>query len=281
DLLGKSVTFDPINHDCGKSGLKEAWFKRDARIISTADILIPVSIRSGGSMFKNLQTIRGDQTIIDKFKVNPPNKAETIASNYSNRRVNSELETLGEQFLFHWTRSTNSAWPNERMIDYYRAVMSENSYPRTAMATLEHIMASRKLIASSRHMPGKIATVSFSGLSPRKTLPLMRYRSRYREMSFEPYAIGIKRDVAKELQVEPVVYYDRSKPDSVISVPTWLRQSQGMISDWRGEDEHRHHGDLDLSVIARENLCLICGSRTEAEALEKKSSIRTVPMFSG
>ena len=42
--------------------------------------------------------------------------------------------------IIHWTRTSNSAWPGERKIDYYQAILtiryvSQNSFPYSAKYT--------------------------------------------------------------------------------------------------------------------------------------------------
>jgi hypothetical protein len=159
--------------------------------------------------------------------------------------------------------------------------MSSSRHPRSAIDTIERIATERYLYASTRHMPRKTPCVSFTGLTPHDAVPLMRWRARYGQMTFEPYGLGIKRTVAERMGIAPVTYYDVSAKSAIATLPAWRTQSRGVITNWQAENEYRHCGDLDLSPVPDDALVLFCRFEHEVESLAQATGIRTIPMFTG
>jgi len=243
---------------CETAGKKELQVLRDERIIEESDILIPVSIRENGNMAKHIAlACEKNKEIVTSFKTEYEKNEKPLAYKIDLSRLNPKIKEIKNEYVIHWTRSANSAWPDEKLIDYYRAVIDFPQYPRSAYSTLVNIFESRLIKASNKNMPGKVSAVSFTGLSPVEVIPLMKWRARYRQMSFEPYGIGIKREYGLKLEIKPVHYYSR-KDGLAESNPIWLTQSIGRITDWRHEKE----------------------SKKEACILENKTGITTVSFLS-
>jgi len=273
--LDETLTrFEPLVFpDCDRVKIRHL---RDETIVSAAELLLPVSLRPGGNMQRLLQTcLDGNKRIVDSFQTEYQERESPLAYAWENRQLNPDIVTTGEPYLIHWTRTSNTAWPDETLLDYYRAVINSDTYPRTAFATLTNIITKGRITASSSHMPLNTPTVSLSGLSPHEVIPLMRWRARYRQMSFEPYGIGIRKEYALAVGIRAVQYYDRSAPRPA-GLPAWLTQSKGDITDWRAEQEYRHHGDIDLRGIPRTQLLAVTLTAAEAEKLQKKTGFRAV-----
>ncbi|UCD62911.1 MAG: hypothetical protein JSW34_09120 [Candidatus Zixiibacteriota bacterium] len=259
---------------------RRIWPFRDRVVVGEADLLVPVSIRGGGSMETLIEQerLQGKQ-LIDDFRIAYRGRSAPLAYHIKPGRLNPCLDEVGAGFLIHWTRTFNSAWPGERLIEYYRAVVSSDRYPRTAFDSLLNIATEKTIRASSRHMPSGTPTVSFSGRKPCEMAALMKWRARYREMSFEPYGIGIEKRSALALGVRPVNYrQNRSKAPSEKGQPSpaWLTQSGGVKADWTREDEYRFKGDLDLSRLDVNKVALFCHKVEEARHLERVTGIRAL-----
>ena len=250
---------------------KELMHLRDVQVVQAADVIIPVSLRRGGAMMKLVEQARDDgKEIVDDFMCEYTDRSASLAYTVSPDDINPDLSKVAGHYLFHWTRANNSAWPGERLLDFYRAVIESERYPRTAFDTLNNIIGSRKLIASSRHMPERIPTVSFTALAPEEAAPLMRWRARFSQMSFEPYGIGIATEACVGLGISPVRYYDRSTSVSRNADDSWLSQSIGTVTDWRQEKEYRHRGDLLLSDLPTEQMIVVCCTHEEAREVEAR-----------
>lgn len=252
---------------------------RDRTIIQTADLLLPISVSPEGNMTRLLAQAEADGKPVHRdFEIPYSSRSESMAYRLSPDGLNPDLEAIAGQYLIHWTRAPHGRWPDEREIDYYRAVVQSTTYPRSAFATLHHIIATGRIRASARHMPSNEPCVSFSASSPVELLPLMRWRARYRQMSFEPYGIGIRKDAARIAGIEPVIYTESHAPSQPVGEP-WLRQSSGEITDWRQEKEHRFRGDLSLSQFSPQDLNLFCRTNDEAEQLRQSFGLITIPFY--
>lgn len=255
---------------------KALWKIRDKTTVESADILIPISIRPKGHLASLLESAQiAGKRIIRNFQTGYVNTVQPLSYTINPDNLADEIKLFKNDYIIHWTRASNGPWPNETKFEFYSQIFNSNSYPRTGQDTLQRIVKSKIILASSRNMPGHTPTVSFSGLLPVETIKLMKWRARYNQMSFEPYGIGIEKTVAFAKGIKEVNYFDSQKNTPPVSVPQWLTQSSGRITDWRSEKEYRHLGDFDLSKLPDDKLVLFCRNKTEALILEDELKIKT------
>lgn len=253
---------------------------RDDLVIKTADLLVPVSCRPTGSMSSRIaEAERSGREINREFCVAYSDKSATIKYDLSSHYLNPELHSLNGKYLIHWTRGTSSPWPGERRISFYRDVIKSDQWPRGAMETLARIVHTKKILASGRHMPGGTPTVSFSLLAPKDVVPLMRWRARYGEMSFEPYGIGIDRELGRQIGIREVIYFDAAQHTDIPDDHLWRSQSNGKITDWTAEQEYRFLGDLSLRDIAPTSTVLFCMTASEAVSLRSEFGCTVWPFL--
>lgn len=245
--------------------------ERDKMVIEQADLLLPISIRNSGNMADLIE--RAEQTghrIDRRFEVTHTPRGEPLKLTLDGQRLSDEILRFEGDYIIHWTRATSQPWPDERKIDFYRAILDSDSWPRSGLDTLERIIRMKKILASSRNMPDATATVSFSTLSPGEVVPLMRWRARFGEMSFEPYGIGIERETAARIGIREVNYYDLGDKTSVAPADRWLRQSTGKVTDWRAEKEWRYLGEVLLEGFPADAVVLFCMTSHEADSLRRR-----------
>jgi hypothetical protein len=278
DLDPSLVTFVPVTADTSKDK-STAMQARDRIIFEKSRLLVPVAVRENGTMARRLERPGPNHDLEPSFRTEYVSESTACAEDFSSLPVNLSMGSETAGYLFHWTRTAESAWPGEKQIDYYSAVLASATYPRLAIHTLQRIAKARLLRASREHMPGRAATVALTSLTPSKVIPLMTWRARYGRMAFESYAIGIRRRSAESMGVVPVHYYDKRDKRSIAELPPWQTQSRGEISDWTVEQEYRHPGDLDLGEVDPTELLLICRRPSEAAALETATGIRTLALF--
>ncbi|MDX9857701.1 MAG: hypothetical protein RBT76_07930 [candidate division Zixibacteria bacterium] len=274
------VSFRWVTVDSTAISKHELLQTRDRSVIGAADFLLPVAVRTGGSIESHIATRRPDQLLDRSFHYDGQDRSTVKGYVLEPDRLDPAVESAARGFLIHWTRTSNGPWPGERAVDYYRDVVHSTCYPRSALDTLLRIAHSRLLRPSARHMPGNTPTVSLSGLSPNDAVPLMRWRTRYGQMSFEPYGIGIRESAARRLSVVPVTYYDADNRPTGLRGDTWMTQSRGRITDWRNENEYRHRGDLNFSDLEPSDLRLFCRRPAEVPRLHDATGIDTYALFS-
>lgn len=269
------VRFRPVMSKANDYQNRKLLYDRDYAAVFEADILIPVSIRAKGHMEDLIQKKINEKQgeVITHFQIEYQKRERPLAYDIERDQLPSETINIGDRYIIHWTRAPNGPWPSEKKHAYFCAVAGSDFYPRTAFHTIQNIVKTGKIIASSAHMPRGIPVVSFSGLAPDKILPLMKWRSRYRRMSFEPYGIGIEKTTARQLGIVPVQYYRKGEyPENM---PFWQLQSRGVKTDWKQEAEYRYPGDFSLSDIDRSKVVCFCHTRYEANVIERSFGIKT------
>lgn len=246
--------------------------ERDKRIVADADYIIPVSIRSEGRLDSLINQY--GKIIISNFETQYQPNTKTFAYQIDESELNPDQKQISDSYLFHWTRTANEKWPDENWYDYYSSILSNDNYPRSAFDTLIHIIETKMIIASSKNIRGKQAVVSFSSEQPDGMYPMMRWRSRYHQMSFEPYAVGFQFESTDNKSILPVRYYNE---DEVIDQTIdWRYQSEGKITDWRSEKEYRHLGNFDFSKLTNDNLLIITRYKKEADQIKNLTGLKTI-----
>ncbi len=250
---------------------------RDRFIMENADLLLPVSIRNNGELAKLIESCEGKNHTVDRrFQIPYEHRLSKLKYSVKREEISEAVKSIKGEYVIHWTRSSSYAWPGERLQSYYASVSICNVYPRNAFLTLQNILSTKTIKASSRHMSRNVKVVSFTGHSPFYFSSLMKWRSRYKEMSFEPYGIGIDKKAAVKYGIRPVIYH---KNCHNTDKERWLKQTYGRLSWWPDEDEYRHAGDLDLSLFFPEQLLCFCLMKKEAELIERKFGIRAVAFY--
>lgn len=278
DLAPELVEFVGVLPESPADSTKALMQLRDRYIVSKAHRLVPVSIRAGGAMTRAVREAEEVGAPIDRqFEVRYQNRRDSLAYELPCERLSGRIREIGDRYIVHWTRASHGPWPTERAVDFYTAILTSPRYPRAGIHSLCNILETGRIVGSSRHMPGRVPTVSFSGVSPVAMIPLMRWRTRYAEMSFEPYGIGIERTFASSYGIRPVSYHNGKGEGEAES--SWLRQSEGTKGNWRAEDEWRCKGDLELSEIPREKLVVFCRTPAEARELSRRYGLAAVPFL--
>jgi len=220
------------------------------------------------------QAKESDKTIIDSFMVHYESNAVPLKYSLSNNILNQKLISLKNEYVIHWTRSAKTCWPEETKDSYFNAMITSSHYPRGAFDTLKNMLITGRIRGSSSHIINNHRVVSFSGCSPEEFVPLMRWRSRYKCMSFEPYGIGIKKEFALRVGIRPVIYTDKTITEETDE--SWLYQSKGKIGNWVKEDEYRFKGDLALCDIPLSQLICFCLYEYQSNIIQELSGIRTI-----
>ncbi len=270
NLNPKLVTFQFID----KNSSIEFQTRRDKLITSSADIIFPISVRENGNLTKLIS--QHSDKINTSFQIPYKSRKEKIAYTLEQSNIRNEMYNITDSYIIHWTKAHHHKWYHERQFDYYTDILNSDSYLRTAINSLHNIIEKQNIFATPNHMPQEIPTVSFSSLSPIEMLPLFKWRSRYREMSFEPYGIGIKRSVALKNNIREVFYYDKKEKHAFSQEDIWLTQSKGIQTNWEAEKEYRHLGNFNFTAIAKEDILLFTRYKKETDQLQKLTGYKSI-----
>jgi hypothetical protein len=257
-------------------GRKENWPVRDTDIAAMADVIFPVSIRSGGNL--DLLLGRYREKTDDRFRV-PYRTATRPRPRYDRYRCSDALSTTG--LLIHFTRSVSGPWPDESDYHYYQAVLASHSeYCRSARQTLIHILETNTIRGSSRNIRGGFKAVGFTDASDTNLSELLRYRPRLVNPYFEPYGIGIRREFAAKFDIRPVTYVRPDAYEQLGDAEKAYYQSAGSDGEkWRKENEWRFVGDLCLKDFPQEYFRVIVPFMEESAAFMRVTSFPIIPFF--
>lgn len=271
ELLQYLAREEELQVDLYPQNESETVVQLHERMILDAEIILPVSIRLNGKLALILSSPICYKKTDHRFSF-PYEKEIPRENRYQFEKRTPSLPFQADHYLYHWTRTARDGWPDLNRDDYFRQIIGSDSFPFAAIHTLHRILDSRLVLASSRHMRKNCSAVSFTALAPYDMISRMKWRKRYREMSFEPYGIGILKSWAASQGVREVQYTERNASKKINDTEEWLLQGAGRNLEWSPEREYRARGDLRLPSESPELVAITYHSQ-EALALSNRYGI--------
>jgi|GEM_PF-1309396 len=174
----------------------------------------------------------------------------------------AQLLNHSDQWLVHCTRARQAAWPGQSDDQFFDWLLL--SAPQAAdlspLATLRRIVTQQQLVGSGRTTRSGRPVVCFSDKPILEIIGQRVFRSHLGRWDSEPFGIAIRKDVAKRMGGQPVIYFDpknRSAESSDLSIAanddqSWRLQPAGATYDWTAEREWRLPCALDLRQLAND-----------------------------
>lgn len=263
--LDKNRTLLMVLDNSGQLPVGEWQQSRDEFLLGNAGKIVPVSIRPAGRLQSLLEKSNG--TIDGSFRIPYRKPIDRVNYDWNRAKLSSKIGS-GWGGLTHWTRSSFNPPEPQGHYDFYRAILNSDSYPFSALHTLERILQQGRILASSRFIRGGHFVVSLTAQDPTEAIKLMRWRKRYAYYSFEPYGIGISAAFARRLGIRPVSYGSVDEFNSLAECDRPFFQNSGsVVADWQPEAEWRHVGDLNLRTIPPEMMRVYTYRESEIERL--------------
>lgn len=253
---------------------------RDPAVCEHAKVIYPISIRPGGTFDALLSQETNSVKRNDQFLIPYSARGRTIKRDYSQRRINLSTQSSLQGHLVHWTRGTSHPWPGETRFRFCKSILeSTTRYSHGAFETLLRILFEANLRASCRHMPLNEPMVSFTEAILSDAVKLMRYRARYREMTFEPFGLALPKRLTSKFEIKPVIYLDQKSLRTIKPPERFFAQSsKTQKANWRPEAEWRKRGDLNLAQI-RDEIMALAPDRQTADEIQFATNIRVLPVF--
>jgi len=244
---------------------KRIWQERDMFALGHAGVVYPVSIRPGGRLGTLLSAGGFGTGVRNDFRIEWTSRKQRASKNYTGINV---YPFPPGNWLVHWTRASQGPWPGEKAWEFYRDLLARPGiYVRSAGETLIRIIADRKIRGSSRRLHSGKSAVAFTSLKAENAVQLMRWRKRFVQYTFEPYGLGIKLDVIKNMGARRVEY---ENTPSCAPADKLFSQSPGRRGDWIIEKEWRIRGDLPLNGVERDDIIVIVPDETAAELIRPR-----------
>ncbi|MDI7268080.1 MAG: hypothetical protein QME96_08805 [Myxococcota bacterium] len=169
-------------------------------------------------------------------------------------------------YLLHFTRGRPGEYPGESRWDYVGGLLRpDGPGVRDGFETLRRILSDGLLRAGSRLIRGDHRVVCMTDLHPAEVARISCWARHLVRWSFEPYAVGLRRDAAMRLGIRPVAYGPASLYASLPEPGRHLFQRhEPPRIDWSAEREWRAAGDMDLSAWRRDDALVVVPTEREA-----------------
>ena len=209
------------------------------------------------------------KTVDERFQVRHAARPHHDSISIDAEHLHPALRTWDEDYLIHWTRACHGPWPGEDAAAFYDdLICSGDVYCRSALLTLQRILRERTLRASGWRIGGKRPMVAFTELSPIESLPLMRWRARWSQWSFEPHGVAFRRDWAISRGVRPVRYVAEEEWRLIpVDERPFCHRRGRLATLWPAEREWRHAGDFTFADAPPGAMRFIVRSAADAAQL--------------
>lgn len=290
----------------GRHDKRELYKLRDKLIAGMADVIIAVAVRKGGIMEEITSGLMDANK--ELYVLSPPESGKAFMGNLdllergvkplelemnipdsSPASVKAQTEIAPKRFedwdkyLWHFTRGCAGPWPGQNMGDYFSELIANAPLANhSAMDTLALILDKGMIKGCSRMIRGGYKVVSFTSLPPHKILESRAYRSALMRWNFEPYGIGIDKNLAVELGLKEVKYGtpDDFKAMSKDEKHLFQVKNSGDLS-WTGEGEWRSSGDVNLSELPQDKCVVLVKSEADRKFVEEYTGFRVVGLDNG
>jgi hypothetical protein len=172
-------------------------------------------------------------------------------------------------YVVHFTRACPAELPGETRWAYVRSLVeSRDPGFHRGSRVLRRILAGNRIRASGRLIRGGHAVVSFTAAHPADVAALARWARHLGRWTFEPYGIGVRRELAPRLGLHPVVYGPPGLYRALPEAERYLFQVADTAGiEWSAEREWRARGDVDLDRWAASDGIVVVPDEEEARAV--------------
>ncbi len=268
---------------------------RDSAVIALADRVDAAYVRPGGNIAsclkRRLKELQDPSTRVAVIMSRPSAARELIERGaigwYLNRSSNAKVDEfcasggLGDspgmdpdwtqtdgEWLVHCTRTCLGSWPGETEHQYRDALLLGRQQPqRTPLESLKRILRTGRLVANATASARAWPVVCFSEAALRELLDQRCFRPHLKRWDYEPYGIAIRRHVAIELGIQPVIYGAADQRQQLDPRDQFRFQATGNTYDWRREREWRSPRDVDLQQLDSLAVRVFVPSAAEAQSL--------------
>lgn len=183
-----------------------------------------------------------------------------------------------DEYLFHYTRVCPGPWPNQPLSDYIHSLVEgESDAGHTAFDTLCRILKKQVIYANNRFVRGKTPVVSFSECVPAELDKIRKWNPALIRWTFEPYAIGIRKNTLKNIGAKPVIYAVEDEFSKLPQADKFRFQlHRPPKTNWVLEKEWRIVGDVILNNIAKEDMVIVVSTLQEATIINKEFSLPVI-----
>ena len=225
---------------------------RDQRVGEFSDRAFAIHVRANGTMARLAERLRGLGLEVIEV-VSSDNDVDLKPIVPTNHWADAWRSDSWE-YLTHYTRTPEGLWPGEKLSTYFEWLLNgPQTEHRDAAATLQRILTEKKIRGSGLRLPGNLAMVSFTALSPWRFSEWQQYRRGLQHWNVEPFGIAIRRDVLEKLGARPVQYFSKMELKRVNPET----RSYAQNDEWKQEEEWRLEGDVRLDALPADSFKIV------------------------
>lgn len=246
---------------------------RDRMLAEFADCAHVIRVRKTGNMAMVAGRLRARGCeITSRFAVPAPQPEKLAAVEL---KVSAGAAPGAWPWLTHYTREPDGLWPGETLVEYARwLAFGPPEGRRDACDALRRMLVQRRIVASSRLLPGGASMVSFTACPAEALGTLMRWRPGLRRWTVRPYGLAVRREALEALGARPVRYAPKTVLESLLEAERRFAQRD----DWAHEAEWRVAGDVDLRALPLQALRAVALNADEAARLHAEFGIEALAL---
>lgn len=283
---------------------------RDSIVAALSDTLVAIAVRKGGIMERlGLEALAKGRRVL---ALEPPSPAKEYAGNHALLENGAEkleldvrcpvfdsgIKQLKSQsavkikknkaslttadYLWHFTREFPGPWPGQTWGTYFSELAAGAlDSGHSALDSLARILSEERIRACGRMIRGGYPVVCWSGAEPVELMERRRYRSALVRWEFQPYAIGLRREVAEKLGLEKVIYMASEGYSSVPERDRFRFQarSEGSSAKWSEDEEWRNMGDFLLTDLHPSEGAVLVHTQDEITGILPDSRFPVISMI--
>ncbi|RLT05132.1 MAG: hypothetical protein DWI22_14680 [Planctomycetota bacterium] len=190
----------------------------------------------------------------------------------------STLLTDPDAWLLHWTRSTVGPWPHQDEQEFHdELILKCRSSDRSVLATLLRIVTEGHLWASSETIRGGFEVVSFTEVPLHDFRRRRAYRKHRRRYDFEPWGIGIRRDLLALAGARPVEYGNEETWQTTPEGARPFFQNVGSGDGWtEDEREWRLVGNIQLHKLPPAAVVVFVDTKESRSIVQKQTEWQVI-----
>jgi len=175
------------------------------------------------------------------------------------------------EWLVHCTRARSGPWPGQSLNAYRDDVLlgPPDVAAREPLDALRRIARTGYLVAGAVASRQQHPVVCFSATPLAELLRRRRYRSHLKRWDYEPFGVAIRREAAERAGCQQAIYGDNQTYKDLDPASRFRFVHQGTRIDWRGEQEWRFSGDIDLTCFGTDEVRLFVPDNSCVEPLQR------------
>ena len=264
-----------------KSSTKHTKQLRDLMVMALSETVVKGTVTANGNMAQLCRLYCKEGGKITEIVATdyPQKRHRMVPEKKVLQKPDSIPVAYPKDYLWHYVRGRHCPWQGLGWETYLAGLSGQGQpVPYSALDTLMRILDQKQIMASSYLIRGGYPVVCCSEHSPDQMRSLFHWQKHLRRRRFEPYAIGIRKELAQQLGFRTVVYGSISDYENLDGEERYRFQNLGKSTqDWPSEKEWRKPGSVSLVNLDFESMAIAVPNGDDAIRIQ---AITAIPVYS-